>query len=54
MMKRKGTQDYQWYSDGGDLNNVVYYDEQGNILYAVYASTSENMGNCIHAIHKFI
>lgn len=49
----------KWYSDGGDLNNVVYYDEQGNILYAVYASTSEKYGklySCnsqIHINHSF-
>ena len=49
----------KWYSDGGDLNNVVYYDEQGNILYAVYAGTSEKYGklySCnsqIHIDHSF-
>ena len=49
----------KWCSDGGDLNNVVYYDEQGNILYAVYASTSEKYGklySCnsqIHIDHSF-
>lgn len=49
----------KWWSDGGGLNNVVYYDEQGNILYAVYASASEKYGklySCnsqIHIDHSF-
>lgn len=34
----------QWWSDGGDLHNVTYYNEQGNVIYAVYAYDNHNYG----------
>lgn len=33
----------QW-ADGGDLNNIVYYDKQGNIIYAVFATGTDEYG----------
>lgn len=30
--------------DGGDLRNVAYYDERGNLIYAVYDYYDNNCG----------
>lgn len=34
----------EWWSDGGDLRNVAYYDERGNLIYAVYDYYDNNCG----------
>lgn len=34
----------EWWSDGGDLRDVSYYDEQGNIIYAIYNYYDNNCG----------
>lgn len=47
------------WADGGDLNNIAYYDESGNIIYAVYSKGSEDHGrlyvtnSCVHIEHSF-
>ena len=33
---RKLRKSIEWWSDGGDLRAVSYYDEQGNLIYAAY------------------
>lgn len=34
----------EWWSDGGDLRKVGYYDEHGNIIYAIYNYYDNNYG----------
>ena len=34
----------EWWSDGGDLRNVSYYNNQGNVIYAIYNYYDNNCG----------
>lgn len=34
----------EWWSDGGDLRTLSYYDEQGNLIYSVYNFYDNNCG----------
>lgn len=34
----------QHWADGGNLNNVTYYDEQGTIVYAIYVNGENDYG----------
>lgn len=49
----------RWFKDGGDLLAVIYYNEQGTAIYAVYGWTGEDHGrlylhrNKIYVDHSF-
>lgn len=34
----------EWWSDGGDLRNVSYYNNQGNVIYVIYNYYDNNCG----------
>lgn len=42
----------EWWNDGGDLRTVGYYNEQGNLIYAVYNYYDNNCGRLYIASSK--